>query len=401
MAKQTEVNPVPGIRLGHAASGNRGWDDLALIEIAADSNIAAVFTKNEFAAAPVAVARAHLQQPQRGKRYCLINAGNANAATGEQGHQDCLELCRQLAERIDCQITAILPFSTGIIGQRLPLGQLGSTLPAAVASLDDGNWEAAATAITTTDRFNKTATSQWQDAGHGTTTASGMAKGAGMICPNMATMLAFIACDSALDQEVLNHMLTAAVADSFNRICVDGDTSTNDAVVLMATGTRPTRDNSQELIENCQRHITQLCRKLAYDIVRDGEGASKVIEVHVHGAANNGECQLIARTIATSPLVKTAFFGCDPNWGRILAAIGRSGVTGLEIGKLHISINKKPMVTAGMADPGFDQDTMAREMRDCAELKLEIELGRGTASDYIVTCDLGHDYVNLNSDYSS
>ena len=395
----TKIHPVPGIRLGTATAAGSTKPNIAVIEIAAGSTLAAVFTKNAFIAHPVKVAREHLQQQGNGARYCLINSGNANAATGEQGYRDCIELCSSLATLADCPVESVLPFSTGIIGHRLPVQQLQQALPAAVDNLDSNNWDAAATAITTTDKFSKIASTQWQNSKGKTITATAIAKGAGMVCPNMATMLAFITCDETIDKPTLQQILERAVQDSFNRISVDGDTSTNDAVVLAATGTS-TPGNDKDL-DTCEQQLTQLCGQLAYSIVSDGEGASKVIEIHVHGAASREESNMVARTIAHSPLVKTAFFGCDPNWGRIMAAVGRAGITRLEPEKFHIKLNSTDLVTKGVASPKLNYTAIAQQMRDSDKLKLEVELGRGNASDYVISCDLGHDYVSLNSDYSS
>ena len=390
---------MDGIRLGAAASDcPDGEERIAIIEIAANSSVAATFTQNAFAAAPVKVAKAHLRQAIGGKRYCLINSGNANAAAGEQGYEDCVELCQGLAEITNCPAAAVLPFSTGIIGRRLAVKQLAAAVPMAVRELSADGWDKAAEAIMTTDKFSKTASSTWQNSKGKTVTASAIAKGAGMICPNMATMLAFIGCDESIAPEQLQTMLETAVAESFNRISVDGDTSTNDAVVLIATGDGA-RANNEDLAL-CQQHVTQLCQQLAHAIVSDGEGASKVVEIHVRGAASKEEGAMVARAVAHSPLVKTAFFGCDPNWGRIMAAVGRAGVPNLEEKNFNLSINSTRVVTSGMASAGLDYAALARQMQD-RDIRLEMELGRGDASDYVITCDLGHDYVSLNSDYST
>lgn len=394
------MHRVPGIRLGAAASDcPDGKENIAIIEIAANSNVAAIFTQNAFAAPPVKLAKEHLRQQPGGKRYCLINSGNANAATGGQGYEDCLELCQSLAAITGCTAEAVLPFSTGIIGRRLAVKQLAAALPAAVNELSEDGWERAAEAIMTTDKFSKAASSTWQNSKGRTMTASAIAKGAGMICPDMATMLAFICCDESMGQGQLQGMLEIAVAGSFNRISVDGDTSTNDAVALIATGSGETAND--EDLALCQQHVTQLCQQLAHAIVSDGEGASKVVEIHVHGAASKEEGSMVARAIAHSPLVKTAFFGCDPNWGRIMAAAGRAGIPDLEEKDFCLSINSTKVVTNGVADAGLDHAALARQLRDCGHIRLEMELGRGNASDYVITCDLGHDYVSLNSEYST
>lgn len=395
------VNGVAGIRLAATAAGIRYRDrsDLVIIELAEHGSCAAVFTRNAFCAAPVVVAKEHLEQGP--PRYLLINAGNANAGTGETGLRAARETCRLVADMAGCAMTQVLPFSTGVIGEDLPVGPFAQAVPGLLGDLDGTNWDAAAAAIMTTDTVPKQVERQ-VDLMAGRVTLRGIAKGAGMICPDMATMLAFCATDAAVPDVVLQTLLVDAVADSFNAITIDGDTSTNDACVLMASGASGIRVDALDSADG-QRFaaaVRHVCRELAEQIVRDGEGATKLVRVRVDEAADSDEARQVAYTVAHSPLVKTALFAGDPNWGRILAAVGRAGLYALAIDSVRIWLDDVGIVRDGGRDPEYTevagQAVMARD-----ELTLRIALGRGTASVEILTCDLSYDYVKINAEYRS
>lgn len=389
---------VAGIRLGVARAGIKYPDrrDLVVIEVAAGTQAAAVFTQNAFCAAPVTVARAHLAAAA--PRYLVINTGNANAGTGVQGLTDAEATCRALAEQTGCRSEEALPFSTGVIGEPLPVERLVAGLPAALASLQAEGWTEAAHGIMTTDTRPKWASQRLTLNGR-EVTVTGIAKGAGMICPNMATMLAFVATDAAVDQALLQRILNAAVADSFNAITVDGDTSTNDALVLLATGqsgaTVPTQGEDYACFSAAVRAV---CVELAQAVIRDGEGATKFITVQVEGGRDIAECRQVAYTIAHSPLVKTAFFAADPNWGRILAAVGRAGLTDLNLERVSIHLDEICIVCAGGRAPDYTeaqgQQVMARP-----DIMIRVELGRGAATARIWTTDFSFDYVRINAEY--
>lgn len=394
------LHPVAGIRLGTAAAGIRytGRDDLVLVELAEHTRTAAVFTRNAFRAAPVIVAQRHLAQAR--PRYLLINAGNANAGTGERGLEDALATCSLVASQRHCDVNRVLPFSTGVISEPLPLGRFHGGIAQAAAPLDAAAWPAAARAIMTTDTVPKAVSRRFSIAGK-TVTITGMAKGSGMICPNMATMLAYLATDAALGPEVIAHCLREAVAVSFNSITVDGDTSTNDACVLMATGQSSAPPIDAVDSEACRQFVavlTELCQALALAIVRDGEGATKFITIAVSGGRSREECRRVAYTVAHSPLVKTAFFASDPNWGRILAAVGRAGIEDLDVSDVSLFLDDVCIAVGGALAPAYTeaqgQAAMARE-----EITIGIRLGRGDASATIWTCDLSHDYVRINAEY--
>ncbi len=387
--------PVAGLRLSATAAGIRyqGRDDLVLVELAEGTTAAAVFTRNAFCAAPVIVAREHLARTS--PRYLLINSGNANAGTGEAGLAACRETCRLLAAAAGVAMDQVLPFSTGVIGEDLPTTPFARAIPRLLQGLDEKNWRPAAEAIMTTDTVPKLASRQLEVEGR-KVTVTGMAKGSGMIRPDMATMLAYVATDAAVPQPVLQQMLEAAVAPSFNSITVDGDTSTNDACLLLATGASGVQvtDARSPLGEA----VTEVCMELARAIVRDGEGATKLVGVLVEEAASKEEARQVAYTVAHSPLVKTALFAADPNWGRILAAVGRAGLEGLEIGKVRIWLDETCIVSGGGRDPGYTEEAGQRVMqRD--EFTIRIALGRGNAGASILTCDLSFDYVRINAEY--
>lgn len=391
---------VPGIRLGVAEAGIKYAQrrDLVLIEAAPGTQAAAVFTQNAFCAAPVQVARAHLQSGA--PRYLLINTGNANAGTGAAGLDAAQASCQAVADLVGCAAQQVLPFSTGVIGEALPLDRLIAGLPAAHAALRADAWVEAAHGIMTTDTKPKWATQRLSIGGH-MVTITGIAKGSGMICPNMATMLGFIATDAQLEQSLLQTLLNDAVRDSFNAITVDGDTSTNDALLLLATGQAPVRiaAGSAEAAQ-FSGALRTVCATLAQAIVRDGEGATKFITVQVQGGRDGEECRQVAYTIAHSPLVKTALFASDPNWGRILAAVGRAGVAELEIAAVQIYLDEVCVVRDGGRNPAYAEE-QGQQVMARPEITIRVELGRGAAQAQLWTTDLSFDYVRINAEYRS
>lgn len=392
--------PIEGVRLGTAAAGIRYRDrsDLVVLELIPGATCAAVFTRNAFCAAPVTVARRNLAAVP--PRYLLINAGNANAGTGGRGIADADACCRALADLAGCSAAEVLPFSTGVIGEYLPIEKIRAAVPACVAALDDGGWASAARAIMTTDTVPKLV-SREADLGGYSARITGMAKGAGMICPNMATMLAFVATDAAVSAQLLQRCLQQAVAGSFNAITVDGDTSTNDACVLAATGAGggpAITDPQSAAYEAISAAIGEVCLELATAIVRDAEGATKLVGVEVRGARDESEARSVAYTIAHSPLVKTALFASDPNWGRILAAVGRSGLPEFDIERVSLWLDDVCIARAGARDADYREAAGAAVMRRDA-FTVGVELGRGSASVRILTCDLSLDYVRINAEY--
>ncbi|MER2603474.1 MAG: bifunctional glutamate N-acetyltransferase/amino-acid acetyltransferase ArgJ [Candidatus Competibacter phosphatis] len=389
---------VAGVRLGTARAGIKypNRRDLVVVELAAETQAAAVFTRNAFCAAPVTVARTHLAAAS--PRYLVINTGNANAGTGRQGLADAEASCRSLAERTGCRSEEVLPFSTGVIGEPLPLFRLVTGLPEALATLRPDGWAEAAAGIMTTDTRPKWASRRLTLAGR-EVTITGIAKGAGMIRPDMATMLAFVATDAAVDPALLREILHEAVADSFNAITVDGDTSTNDACLLLATGRSgasiPATGGDRARFATA---VSEVCVDLAQAIVRDGEGATKFITVRVEGGRDVAECRQVAYTIAHSPLVKTAFFASDPNWGRILAAVGRSGLDALDLERVTIHLDEVCIVRDGGRAPDYTEEQGQRVMAR-PEIAIRVELGRGGAAARIWTTDLSFDYVRINAEY--
>ena len=397
----TAALAIPGIRLNTHASGIRktGRTDTVVIEIAPQSTVGAVFTLNVFCAAPVDIARQHLASAS--PRLLVINAGNANAGTGTQGHRDALDVCRAAAVSLGCETAAVLPFSTGVIGQRLPAEKLVAAMPAAIAGLVDDGWAAAAQGIMTTDTVPK-CVSLSVAIGAGPYRVTGIAKGAGMIKPNMATMLAFVATDAAVERADLQR-LTRELADrSFNRITIDGDTSTNDSCVLIATGRAggPVLSPDHPDWADFVAGVGHVFAELARSIVRDGEGATKLVTVAVSGGHSERDCLLAAYAVAESPLVKTALFAADPNWGRILAAVGRSGVPDLRVDQIDIRIGEVPIVRHGEPVPGYDESAVARVMAT-AEYEIGIVIGTSTAQTAVLTCDFSFDYVKINAEYRS
>ncbi|HDN69045.1 MAG TPA: bifunctional glutamate N-acetyltransferase/amino-acid acetyltransferase ArgJ [Gammaproteobacteria bacterium] len=393
------LHPVSGFRLGTTSAGIKtpGRPDLVVMELSAGSTTAAVFTQNAFCAAPVRVAREHLGQQQ--PAYLLVNTGNANAGTGEPGMRDARQCSESLAVLASCSTQAVLPFSTGVIGEPLPIDKIQAGLPSALQRLDENGWAAAATGILTTDTVPKGASKRILLDGK-TVTITGIAKGAGMIRPDMATMLAFIATDAALEPDVLQGCLLAATEKSFNRITVDGDTSTNDACVLVATGHSgaPAITRNDENYKRFCAAAAEVCVQLAQAIVRDGEGATRFVTVAVDGGESTSECLQVAYTIAHSPLVKTALFAGDPNWGRILAAVGRAGVCELELDKIQIYLGDVCIVRDGGRAPGYTE-AAGQQVMDKDEITIRVVLGRGDCSEEIWTCDLSYDYVKINAEY--
>ena len=401
LAPPTPLAPIAGVRLATAAAGVRkaGRQDLVLLELAVGSTCAAVFTQNAFCAAPVTLAKRHLAGTA--PRYLLINSGNANAGTGAAGIEAALACCAALAGAAGCPTEAVLPFSTGVIMEPLPVERITVALPALHGALAADAWNAAAQAIMTTDTVAK-GSSVCVSTAAGDITVTGIAKGSGMIHPNMATMLAYVATDAAVPRGLLQRCLERAVAGSFNAITVDGDTSTNDACVLMATGQGPVRvdDLDDAAGQALQEAVEAVCRTLAQAIVRDGEGATKFITVRVGGGRDTAECRQVAYAIARSPLVKTAFFASDPNWGRILAAIGYAGVPQLAIEGVTVHLGDTCIVRGGARDPDYTeaqgQAVMAKD-----EITVSVALGRGPAEATVWTCDFSYDYVRINAEYRS
>jgi len=396
------LHPVPGIRLGTAMAGIRKKDrrDLVAIVCAPGTQVAATFTKNRFCAAPVTVAREHLAKTA--PRALLINTGFANAGTGAPGLEDARACCAALALQLNCRTEEVLPFSTGVIGERLPRDRIIAGLPLCLEDLREDGWSEAAHGIMTTDTVPKGSSHQFR-AGGKTVTVTGIAKGAGMIRPDMATMLAFVATDATVAPAVLQACMLAAVNQSFNRITVDGDTSTNDACVLLATGAAgyPMIERAEgEAYNGLSRAVTEVFTELAQAIVRDAEGATKFITIEVHGGRTEADCLAVAYTIAHSPLVKTAFFASDPNWGRILAAVGRAPIAQLDVGKVALYLNDVRVVRHGAPDPEYTETKGAAVMR-LPEIRIGVDLDAGDAAACIWTSDLSHDYVRINAEYRS
>ncbi len=395
-----QVLPVSGVRVHTLAAGIRyeNRPDLVLFELVPGSHTAALFTQNAFCAAPVEIAKAHLQQSM--PRSWFINSGNANAGMGEQGRQDALACCEKVAALAEVSVTEVLPFSTGVIAERLPVEAIVNAVPALAAGLNDSGWLYAARGIMTTDSKPKAASRKFDVAGE-TFTISGIAKGAGMMKPNMATMLAFLATDVNVAPPILQSILAQAAAASFNRISVDGDTSTNDACVMAATGLAGNTliDSAEgELYQALLTQTLDLCRELAIELVKDGEGATKCVTIEVVAAKHEEEAAKVAYAIAESPLCKTAFFASDPNWGRILAAVGRAGVDGLAVDKVHIYLDSLPLAAAGAVAPDYVESSAEKIMAQPA-FHIRVELGRGDACYQVWTTDLSYDYVRINAEY--
>jgi glutamate N-acetyltransferase/amino-acid N-acetyltransferase len=397
------MHPINGVRIGITQSGIRYQNrrDLVVFELAEGASVAAVFTQNAFCAAPVQVARQHLVANNR-TRYLMINTGNANAGTGATGMTNALSSCAALAALTGTAPEQVLPFSTGVIGEQLPIDRLNAGLPSALAALDANAWSDAATGIMTTDTLPKGASEQLVLDGH-TYTITGISKGAGMIRPNMATMLGFVATDAPIEPALLQHLLRDVTEQSFNRITIDGDTSTNDACLLVATGQAggamiSSRDDAR--YPDMLAALSRTFVRLAQLIVRDGEGATKFMTVRVDGGGNTQECCDVAYSVAHSPLIKTAFFASDPNWGRIVMAVGKAGVPNLDQSLVNVWLDDVQICRDGGAAADYTEAQGAAVMAR-SEITIRIDLGRGSATDTVWTCDLSYDYVKINADYRS
>lgn len=395
-----EMHPVPGFKLGTTCAGIKveGRKDLVLMHFDLDASVAGVFTQNAFCAAPVHIAKAHLKTGQN--QYFVINTGNANAGTGEQGMKDALHSCEKLAELTGTEPGSILPFSTGVIGETLPIDKIIKALPSALDNLTETGWREAAEGILTTDTRTKGASVQIEIMGK-TVNITGISKGSGMIRPDMATMLAYVATDAPVQSEVLQTLLKFAADHSFNRITVDGDTSTNDSCMLVATGKAEIpviAKSAGAEYELLQKAVTHVMEQLARAIILDGEGATKLINIHIKGATDLEEADKVAYSIAHSPLVKTAFFASDPNWGRILAAVGRSGVKDLNINALEIYLDDVCLVRNGGRAEDYTEER-GQAVMDQDEITVRVDLKRGDIETTIWTCDLSYDYVKINAEY--
>lgn len=401
-----DLKPVKGIELGYAQAGIRKANrkDLLVMKLAPSATVAGVFTTNRFCAAPVQVCKAHLESPHMAVgpiRALIVNTGNANAGTGDAGLAAANATCAALAEYLQCEPSQILPFSTGVILEQLPVDRLVAGMPAAIASLSENNWLEAAEAIMTTDTQPKAA-STFVVINGVRVNMTGISKGAGMIKPNMATMLGFLALDAKVSQTVLDHLVKTAADHSFNSITIDGDTSTNDSFMLIATGASNLEINEIDSPEYTAlaTAVIGLSQKLAHMIVRDGEGATKFMSIEVEEGRDLEECRKIAYSIAHSPLVKTAFFASDPNLGRILAAIGYAGVNDLDVSKLNLYLDDVWVAKNGGRNPEYREEDGQRVMKQ-SEITIRVKLSRGIAKTTIWTCDLSHDYVSINADYRS
>ncbi len=391
---------INGTRLAAISAGiySNKRDDLVLIELNQDSVTSAVFTQNLFCAAPVQIAKKNISNAN--PRYLLINSGNANAGTGRQGMISASDTCQALASITSCDSEQVIPFSTGVIGEDLPVDKIKRVLPELVKNLSDNNWLDAAKAIMTTDTIPKAISTEVNISGV-TVNITGIAKGSGMIKPNMATMLSFIATDAYINKEIQNEILFNAINKSFNRITVDGDTSTNDACVISSTGKANNELIDRHNNDGCiafENAITDVCSKLAQSIVRDGEGATKFISILVSEGKNTQECLNVAYKIAGSPLVKTAFTASDPNWGRILAAVGNSDIPDLNIDKVNVYLDDVCIVENGQRSVTYTE-LQGKEVMSQDEIKLSVKLNRGSSSEEIWTTDLSHEYITINAEY--
>jgi glutamate N-acetyltransferase/amino-acid N-acetyltransferase len=398
-----QLHPVAGLRIGTAMAGVRKANrrDLVLFALDEGCAVAGVFTKNRFCAAPVQVCREHLAAGS-GIRALVVNTGNANAGTGADGLARARRTCAAVATLLGVEARAVLPFSTGVIMETLPVERIEAGLPAAQADLHEAHWAQAAEGIMTTDTVPKAASRRLTIAGR-TVTVTGISKGAGMIRPNMATMLGFVATDAVIAPALLDALVRQAADASFNRISIDGDTSTNDSFVLVATqraGHAAITDLASAEGRALADAVIDVSRQLAQAIVRDGEGATKFITVRVEGGRDEAECRLVAYAIAHSPLVKTAFFASDPNLGRILAAVGYAGIDDLDQGLIDLHLDDVHVATQGGRHPAYQEADGQRVMKQ-SEITVRVNLHRGGAATEVWTCDLSHDYVSINADYRS
>jgi len=396
------VQPVKGIRIGVVEAGIRKKNrkDLVLMELGESALVTAVFTQNTFSAAPVTVAKEHLKKTT--PKYLLINTGCANAGMGKQGLIDARASCKAVAVVTGCKVNEVLPFSTGVIGEPLPVDRIAAALPSAVNALSIDNWPLAAQGIMTTDTRPKLVSRQLKFGGKAVT-ITGIAKGAGMIKPNMATMLAYVATDINITKPLLNSLLKEVVNVSFNRITVDGDTSTNDVCVLIATreaGNPLINSKTSADYKRFKKSVEEVFVGLAQAVIRDAEGATKFITLQIKGGKSSAECLKAAYAVAESPLVKTAFFAADPNWGRIVAAIGRSGINDLNSDKVKIYLNEVLIVEKGGRAKSYTEAEGQRVMNQI-DITITIHLARGKAEETVWTSDLSHDYVKINAEYRS
>ena len=424
-----KISSVAGVKLASLSTGikKNGKDDLVVFVFDETATCAASFTQNAFCAAPVTLAKHHLSiHHSTGLRALLINSGNANAGTGDAGMSNAVQSCQWLADELQCNVDQVLPFSTGVIGEQLPMQVMQQGIRHAAVKLSNDNWLSAAEGIMTTDIVIKAVSKKIILDGKGIT-ISGIAKGSGMICPNMATMLAFIATDANIDADFLQHCLSVAVEDSFNAITVDGDTSTNDACVVIATGCANNKQLDTSSVDESNldasnvgvsianasnendraadvsifiQALNEVCQQLAKAIIYDAEGATKFVTVSVCQSQSKTEARQVAYTIAHSPLVKTALFASDPNWGRILAAVGRAGVKELDIRGVNIFLDNVCIVNSGGVDADYTEEKGQAVMNQ-SEITIKVEMGRGDSSASLWTCDLSHEYVRINSEYRS
>lgn len=395
--------PVAGVELGTARAGIKkpGRRDLLIARFREGTLASAVFTRNRFCAAPVTVAREHLQAVGGHLRAVVVNTGNANAGTGAEGIRNARQVCAGVAEALGCQVSEVLPMSTGVILEHLPVEKISAAIPEAVGDLSQAHWFEAAEAIMTTDVLPKATSRRVTVAGR-EVVMTGISKGAGMIRPNMGTMLGMIAVDAKVSEGMLSSWVRRIADVSFNRITVDGDTSTNDTFLLVATGA------GDVVIENDDdpgapqifEALSETAIELAQAIVRDGEGATKFVTVRVEGAGTQEEAEAVAYAIAHSPLVKTAFFASDPNLGRILAAIGYAGIGDLDVAALEVWLDDVRVAVDGGRDPAYQEEDGKRVLSQ-AEFQVKVCLNRGTIDSTVWTCDLSHDYVSINADYRS
>ena len=403
VARPEDLHAVAGVSIGITEAGVRKANrkDLTVITLEPGTSVGAVFTQNRFCAAPVQLCKQHLATGT-GIRALVINTGVANAGTGESGLQNAFAVCEAVAAQLGIKPQQVLPFSTGVIMEPLPVQRIVDGLPQALAARLSNNWTLASQAIMTTDTLPKAISRQFDMDGK-TVTITGISKGAGMIRPNMATMLGFMATDAAIDPKLMNALAHELAEASFNRISIDGDTSTNDSFVVMATGqagnTTVTHWDSASA-QSLKQHLLDVARWLAQAIVRDGEGATKFITVSIEDGRDAAECRQVAYAIAHSPLVKTAFFASDPNLGRILAAVGYAGIADLDQSLIDLYLDDVHVATRGGRHPDYKEEDGQRVMKQ-DEITVRVLLGRGQAHDQVWTCDLSHEYVTINADYRS
>lgn len=397
-----EMHPVAGVKLSAVCGGIKyaNRKDVVLFELAEGSSVAGVFTRNAFCAAPVTVCREHLAAAPI--RYLVINSGNANACTGEQGLRDARATCEEIARLTGVKAQQVLPFSTGVIGEPLPVNKIIAALPEALAAATEQGWADAGAGIMTTDTRAKGFSAQIEHQGK-TITVNGIAKGAGMIKPNMATMLGYIATDAKIAQPLLQQLAREAADKSFNRITIDGDTSTNDSCILIASGKADVpevTEASGELYEKIRTTVFAAYTHLAKSIVSDGEGATKFVTIAVSGGGDRDECLDVAYAVAHSPLIKTALFASDPNWGRIVAAIGYAGLSDLDASKVRVHLNDVLIVEKGGRAASYTEE-QGQKVMSGAEITISIDLARGDFSETVWTTDLSYEYVRINADYRS